>query len=336
MALYGIADLHLSFTADKPMDIYGSAWENHTKRLEENWRRTISQEDTVIIAGDISWGLKLDEAIADLEWIHALPGFKVLFKGNHDPWWTSISRLNSLFDDMYFVQNSFYPYGDTAICGTRGWLCPGSSEFTAHDRKIYDREQLRYRLAPGKDPLLTEQDAGLEDTFATGIQEHLTRYTVPATGPYLAKDGQAHETIAEGQAFRGTVYGPDAAIRQIAESVSRFPVAQLGMLTEEGLGEVYFRIPAVKEAAIPAEQLSRCFDVCCLSDTLILNDRGVPGCRAEDLLSEIEYVLGCPGKLRIIGKYTAVHEDCSRNPGWQEDRTVVRCLAKGEGVHPAA
>ena len=147
MALYGIADLHLSFTADKPMDIYGSAWENHTKRLEENWRRTISQEDTVIIAGDISWGLKLDEAIADLEWIHALPGFKVLFKGNHDPWWTSISRLNSLFDDMYFVQNSFYPYGDTAICGTRGWLCPGSSEFTAHDRKIYDREQLRLRAS---------------------------------------------------------------------------------------------------------------------------------------------------------------------------------------------
>ena len=130
MALYGIADLHLSFTADKPMDIYGPAWENHTKRLEENWRGTISQEDTVIIAGDISWGLKLEEAMADLEWIHALPGFKVLFKGNHDPWWASISRLNSLFDDMYFVQNSFYPYGDTAICGTRGWLCPGSSEFT--------------------------------------------------------------------------------------------------------------------------------------------------------------------------------------------------------------
>ena len=192
-----------------------------------------------------------------------------------------------------------------------------------------DREQLRYRLAPGKDPLLVEQDVGLDDTFATGIQEHLTRYTVPGTGPYIAKDGQVHETITEGQAFRGTVYGPDAAIRQIVESVSRFPVAQLGMLTEEGLGEVYFRIPAVNEAAIPAEQLSRCFDVCCLSDTLILNDRGVPTCRAEDLLSEIEYVLGCPGKLRIIGKYSAIHEDYSWNPRWQEDRTVVRCLAKG-------
>ena len=192
-----------------------------------------------------------------------------------------------------------------------------------------DRKQLRYRLAPGKDPLLAEQDVGLNDTFATGIQEHLTRYTVPGTDPYLAKDGQVHETIAEGQAFRGTVYGPDAAIRQIVESVSRFPVAQLGMLTEEGLGEVYFRIPAVNEAAIPAEQLSRCFDVCCLSDTLILNDRGVPDCRAESLLSEIEYVLGCPGKLRITGKYTAIHEDYSRNPGQQEDRTVVRCLAKG-------
>ena len=147
MALYGIADLHLSFTADKPMDIYGPAWQNHTKRLEENWRGMITQEDTVIIAGDISWGLKLEEAMADLAWIHELPGFKVLFKGNHDPWWTSISRLNSLFDDMYFVQNSFYPYRDLAICGTRGWLCPGSSEFKAHDEKIYTREQLRLKAS---------------------------------------------------------------------------------------------------------------------------------------------------------------------------------------------
>lgn len=147
MALYGIADLHLSFTVDKPMDIYGPAWKDHTSRVEEHWRELVREEDTVIIAGDISWGLKLEEAMADLEWIHDLPGQKVLFKGNHDPWWTSISKLNNLFDDMFFVQNSFYPYGDLAICGTRGWLCPGSSDFKTHDEKIYAREQLRLRAS---------------------------------------------------------------------------------------------------------------------------------------------------------------------------------------------
>ena len=147
MALYGIADLHLSFTADKPMDIYGPAWENHTTRLEKNWREMVRKEDTVIIAGDISWGVKLEEAMADLQWLHELPGFKVMFKGNHDPWWSSITKLNTLFEDMFFVQNSFYPYGEYAICGSRGWLCPGSSDFKAHDEKIYAREQLRLRAS---------------------------------------------------------------------------------------------------------------------------------------------------------------------------------------------
>ncbi|MBR6701114.1 MAG: metallophosphoesterase [Firmicutes bacterium] len=118
MALYGIADLHLSFSTDKPMDIYGPAWENHTEVLKREWTELVKEEDTVIIAGDISWGLKLSEAMADLEWIDKLPGKKVLFKGNHDPWWSSVSKLNKISERMFFVQNTFYVYEDFAICLT--------------------------------------------------------------------------------------------------------------------------------------------------------------------------------------------------------------------------
>ena len=145
MALYGIADLHLSFSVDKPMDIYGPAWENNTERVAENWQAVVEPEDTVFIAGDISWGLKLSEALADLEWIDALPGKKVFLKGNHDPWWTSVSKLNRLSETMHFMQNDFVVYEDRALCGSRGWLCPGSSDYKAHDEKIYRREQLRLR-----------------------------------------------------------------------------------------------------------------------------------------------------------------------------------------------
>ncbi len=147
MALYAIADLHLSFSANKPMDIYGPAWSNHAARVKEAWLSLVEPQDTVIIAGDISWGLRLEEAMADLAWIHELPGRKVLVKGNHDPWWASIGRLNALFEDMFFLQNSFFPFGEYAICGSRGWVCPGSSDFTRHDEKIYKRELLRMKAS---------------------------------------------------------------------------------------------------------------------------------------------------------------------------------------------
>lgn len=129
------------------MDIYGESWKNHTERVKAAWLSKINQEDTVIIAGDISWGLRLKEAMADLDWVHQLPGKKVMVKGNHDPWWASVTKLNRLYDDMFFLQNSFYPYEDYAICGSRGWVCPGSSEFTAHDEKIYQREILRVKAS---------------------------------------------------------------------------------------------------------------------------------------------------------------------------------------------
>ena len=133
---------------EKPMDVFGTAWENHHEKVKDYWTKTVREEDTVIICGDVSWGLKLDEAMADLTWIHNLPGKKVITKGNHDLWWTSISKMNALFDDIYFLQNDAYVVDEEfCICGSRGWITPDNSEFTDHDRKIYERELLRLKMS---------------------------------------------------------------------------------------------------------------------------------------------------------------------------------------------
>jgi len=147
MALYAISDLHLSFTADKPMGIFGEKWEGHEEKIKENWIRNINPEDTVLIAGDISWSMKHDESMEDLGWISSLPGRKIIVKGNHDYWWGSITKLNSLFENMNFMQNNFFSYEDWAVCGSRGWICPGSDKFTGRDEKIYNRELNRFRLS---------------------------------------------------------------------------------------------------------------------------------------------------------------------------------------------
>ncbi len=147
MALWAISDLHLALNSDKPMDIFGEKWENHHEKIKNNWIEKISAEDTVLIAGDISWSMSISEGLEDLEWIHKLPGKKILIKGNHDYWWSSITKLNSLYEDMDFIQNNFFNYKDVAICGTRGWNCPGAARFTEHDEKIYNRELIRLRIS---------------------------------------------------------------------------------------------------------------------------------------------------------------------------------------------
>ncbi|MBR0600001.1 metallophosphoesterase [Sinanaerobacter chloroacetimidivorans] len=147
MSIYAIADLHLSFSVEKPMDIYGGEWVNHIQRLKSNWESMITEEDTIIIPGDSSWALRYEEALPDLAWISDLPGKKVLIKGNHDLWWTSVSKLNQLYPNLYFLQNTFYEAEGFAICGTRGWICPGDDDFTQHDQKIYKRELGRLKLS---------------------------------------------------------------------------------------------------------------------------------------------------------------------------------------------
>ena len=147
MGLYAISDLHLALSGDKPMDVFGEHWYKHHEKIKENWLEKISDKDTILIAGDISWSMKMEEGLKDLDWIHELPGRKIFVRGNHDYWWQSISKLNNLYEDMNFIQNNYFTYEDYAICGTRGWTCPGGEHFTEHDEKIYSRELIRLKLS---------------------------------------------------------------------------------------------------------------------------------------------------------------------------------------------
>jgi predicted phosphohydrolase len=160
MAIYAISDLHLSRAVDKPMDIFGGGWENYMDKIEENWNRTVSGDDWVLVCGDLSWAACLEEVAADFEFLSVLPGKKILCKGNHDYWWTTLNKMNKFikdkgFNNIYFLHNNSFVCETVGVCGTRGWVSPGSPEFSEHDEKIYRRElgrlELSLRDLKGKD-----------------------------------------------------------------------------------------------------------------------------------------------------------------------------------------
>lgn len=130
MALFAMGDLHLSLSGAKPMDIFGG-WENHSERILDNWEKTVSDNDTVVIPGDISWGMNMDEALEDFRFIHRLKGTKIISKGNHDYWWSTAAKMYGFFeknglDSIKILHNNHYRYGSAGICGTRGWINDGS------------------------------------------------------------------------------------------------------------------------------------------------------------------------------------------------------------------
>lgn len=147
MSLYAIGDLHFSTAVNKPMNVFGDNWDNHEEKIINSWKSKVNEEDTVLIVGDTSWAINMNEAEEDLNIIHNLPGKKIYVKGNHDYWWTTVAKLNKLYDDMSFLQNNFYQYEEYAICGTRGWICPNDVKFTEDDEKIYKREAHRLKLS---------------------------------------------------------------------------------------------------------------------------------------------------------------------------------------------
>ena len=147
-SLFAIADTHLSFTSEKPMVVFGDAWKNHADKLAGNWKEDVNEEDIVIVAGDISWAMKTEDAIPDLDFLHGLPGKKLLIRGNHDLWWQGIKRLNALYKDMIFLQNDFFAFNeDLAVCGSRGWGLPGLEDYGKDDEKILKRELIRLKLS---------------------------------------------------------------------------------------------------------------------------------------------------------------------------------------------
>ena len=149
MSLYAIGDLHLSFSVAKPMDVFGREWKNHVRKLEKHWRKIVRPEDTIVITGDHSWGRNLKECARDLEFIAALPGRKILLRGNHDMFWDvkKTGRLNHLYEGkMTFLQNNYASYCDYALVGTKGYCYEGKDSWE-HFEKIRDRELQRLRVS---------------------------------------------------------------------------------------------------------------------------------------------------------------------------------------------
>lgn len=147
MSLYAIGDLHLSFTANKPMDVFGPKWENYVEKIRSGFS-ALDENDVCVLCGDISWGMDLAEAREDFRFIEELPGRKIILKGNHDLWWTSMAKMTAFLEEngfrtISFLHNNAYPFGDdAAICGTRGWFYEESRGET-HDKKMIAREALR-------------------------------------------------------------------------------------------------------------------------------------------------------------------------------------------------
>ena len=131
------------------MNIFGAGWDGHLEKIKRDWENKVSEEDVVLIPGDISWAMKLEDALPDLKELAPLKGKKVFIRGNHDYWWNGISKLRALAPDenFYFLQTSAVKIGKCVFVGSRGWTSPGSPDFTEQDEKLYKREAERFRLA---------------------------------------------------------------------------------------------------------------------------------------------------------------------------------------------
>ena len=143
MALYALGDTHLSLGVDKPMDVFGGAWTGYLEKLTAGFS-VLKEEDTLVIAGDVSWGMSLEEAAPDFAWLNAWPGRKILLKGNHDYWWNTAAKMERFFrergfDTLHILHNNCYYYGEVALCGTRGWFYEEEKE----DQKVFLRELQR-------------------------------------------------------------------------------------------------------------------------------------------------------------------------------------------------
>jgi predicted phosphohydrolase len=150
MSLYAIGDLHLSLETNKPMDAFGGKWENYIEKIETGFSH-LSDTDVCVICGDITWGMTIEECLADFQFIDKLPGKKIILKGNHDYWWTTATKAMKFFEKngittIAILNNNCYFYENTAICGTRGWFYE-ETVHGAHDKKIMNREVQRLRTS---------------------------------------------------------------------------------------------------------------------------------------------------------------------------------------------
>ena len=147
MRIFAISDLHLP-ARRKPMDIFGPHWENHFERIRDSWLSQVTEEDVVLLPGDFTWSMRLDEAMEDIGKVGVLPGRKILLRGNHDYWWGGIGQVRrALPEGMYALQNDAMEMEGIVFAGSRGWTLPGSEAATGEDLKIYQRERLRLEMS---------------------------------------------------------------------------------------------------------------------------------------------------------------------------------------------
>lgn len=219
MAIFAISDLHLSTTCDKPMNVFSSKWDNYTDKMRENWNKIVSENDYVIIPGDISWATYLEDAVTDFEYIHSLNGKKLISKGNHDYWWTTLNKMNLFlnengFDSISIMKNTAYMIGDTAICGTRGWIIPSSA--VGEDAKIFEREKQRLILS-------------LEDASAMGAKNIICAMHYPP----VSKESENSEflDIMNAYGVKRCIYGHLHGISHASAPIGVFSGIKLQLVS---------------------------------------------------------------------------------------------------------
>ena len=219
MAIFAISDLHLSTTCDKPMNVFSSKWDNYTDKMRENWNKIVSENEYVIIPGDISWATYLEDAVTDFSYIHSLNGKKLISKGNHDYWWTTLNKMNLFlnengFDSISIMKNTAYMIGDTAICGTRGWIIPSSA--VGEDAKIFEREKQRLILS-------------LEDASAMGAKNIICAMHYPP----VSKESENSEflDIMNAYGVKRCIYGHLHGISHASAPIGVFSGIKLQLVS---------------------------------------------------------------------------------------------------------
>ena len=212
MKVFAISDLHLPGNNDKPMDIFGDHWTDHWKQISEGWLGMADEDDIILIGGDISWAMNYDDVKDDIDKIASMPGYKVILKGNHDYWWQSVTKLRHMMPEkMYAVQNDALRLGDYVICGTRGWTCPGTKQFSSDDEKIYKREGERLKLSLAQARKLLDENTKLivmmhYPPFNDRQEESVFTQQLEAANPDVVIYGHLHG-FGAANAFEGNLRG---------------------------------------------------------------------------------------------------------------------------------
>lgn len=192
-----------------------------------------------------------------------------------------------------------------------------------------DKKQLRYKLAPRENINVLERSVAVKRAFSDSVEGHLVRYSVPEFLRITTSDGASHDALMPGQIFRGSIYGSDAEIRKLVQMNFHQSTMFFGDHNLEGFGEVYAKIDQVLEREIPSAYYYDAFDLMCLSETILINEEGMPTCKGEDFLQEIERLLGLSGELEIERQYVECHMDYQKDALWKEDREITRCFERG-------